>query len=388
MTLTGLAVRNLTRNRARVALTVVGVAIAVIAFLLLRTVMWAWGAGAAFGAKDRVVTRHKVTFVMSLPKRYVSEIRSAPHVRAATWADWFGGKDPKHDTEFFTTLAVDASTYFSVFDDMRVPSDALERFQGDRQGAIVGDVVARKLGWKIGDKITLESGLVSSPLQVTIDGVYLAAAKSVDRSTLVFHWDYMNDSLPPARRDVVGWVISRVDDPALAAGVGLAIDNRFEQFEPQTLSQDERSFNASFLGMFSAVFAAIDVISAVILVVMTLILGNTIAMGARERVGEYAVLRAIGFLPAHIVIWVVLESVAAGAAGGILGACVGWPFINLFVGRIVEETMGAFLPYFQLQLETAVLSVGLSAALGAAAAAIPAWRASTLRVVDAIRRIA
>src|SRR5579863_2906870 len=337
MTLTGLAVRNLTRNRARAALTVVGVAIAVIAFLLLRTVMWAWASGAAFGAKDRVVTRHKVTFVMSLPKRYVSEIRSAPHVRAATWADWFGGKDPKHDTEFFTTLAVDAGTYFSVFDDMRVPPDALEKFQGDRQGAIVGDVLARKLGWKIGDKVTLESGLVSAPLQVTIDGVYLAAAKSVDRSTLVFHWDYMNESLPPSRRDVVGWVVSRVDDPALAPSVGLALDNLFEQFEPQTLSQDERSFNASFLGMFSAVFAAIDVISAVILVVMTLILGNTIAMGARERVGEYAVLRAIGFLPAHIVTWVVVESVVAGAAGGILGACVGWPFINLFVGRIVEE---------------------------------------------------
>jgi putative ABC transport system permease protein len=378
----------LTRNRARAALTVIGVAIAVIAFLLLRTVMWAWASGAAFGAKDRVVTRHKVTFVMSLPKRYVSEIRSAPHVRAATWADWFGGKDPKHDTEFFTTLAVDAGTYFSVFDDMRVPADALEKFQGDRQGAIVGDVLARKLGWKIGDKVTLESGLVSAPLQVTIDGVYLAAAKSVDRSTLVFHWDYMNESLPPSRRDVVGWVVSRVDDPALAPSVGLALDNLFEQFEPQTLSQDERSFNASFLGMFSAVFAAIDVISAVILVVMTLILGNTIAMGARERMGEYAVLRAIGFLPAHIVAWVVVESVVAGAAGGILGACVAWPFINLFVGRIVEETMGALLPYFQIQPETVVLSVGLSATLGAVAAAIPAWHASTLRVVDAIRRIA
>jgi putative ABC transport system permease protein len=99
-------------------------------------------------------------------------------------------------------------------------------------------------------------------------------------------------------------------------------------------------------------------------------------------------LRAIGFLPAHIVTWVVVESVVAGAAGGILGACVGWPFINLFVGRIVEETMGALLPYFQIQPETAVLSVGLSAALGAVAAAIPAWHASTLRVVDAIRRIA
>jgi len=386
MTLTGLAVRNLTRNRFRLALTVLGVAVAVVAFLLLRTVMWAWFTGAAFGAKDRVVTRHKVTFVMSLPKHYVSEIRSAPHIRAATWADWFGGKDPRHDTEFFTTLAVDPSTYFAVFDDMQVPAEALERFQGDRQGAIVGDVLARKFGWKIGDKITLQSGLVAGDLQVTVDGIYVATAKSVDRSTLVFHWEYMNDSLPPARRDVVGWVISRVDDPARTSSIGLALDGLFEQHEPQTLSQDERSFNASFLGMFSAIFAAIDVISGVVLAVMTLVLGNTIAMGARERVGEYAVLRAIGFLPGHIVLWVVVESIAAGTAGGVLGACVGWPFINLFVGRMVQETMGAILPYFQLQPETALLSVGLSTALGAVAAAIPAWTASRLRVVDAIRR--
>jgi putative ABC transport system permease protein len=388
MTLAGLAVRNLSRNRFRAALTVLAVAIAIVAFLLLRTVLWAWTAAAQYAARDRVVTRHKVTFVMSLPKHYVDEVRLAPHVRAVTWADWFGGKDPKHDTEFFNTLAVDPATYFAVFDEMRVSPDELETFQHDREGAIVGDVLARKLGWRVGDTMTLRSGSAAGDLELRIDGIYTATAKSVDRSTLVFHWDYMNDSVPPIRRDTVGWIVSRIDDPSRAAEIGLQIDRLFDDRDTQTLSQDEHSFNASFLGMFSAVLKALDVISGVILLILTLVLGNTIAMGSRERTSEYGVLRAMGFRPGHIVFWVVSESLATGAIGGAVGAAIGWPFINLFVGRLVEETMGAFLPYFYLEARTAALGVAVAAILGAVAAAIPAWSASKLRVVDAVRRVA
>ncbi len=388
MTLAGLAVRNLARNRFRVALTVLAGAIAIVAFLLLRTVVWAWDAASEYAARDRVVTRHKVTFVMSLPRRYVDEVRRAPHVRSATWADWFGGKDPSHDSEFFNTLAVDPASYFAVFDEMHVESSALETFQHDRQGAIVGDVLARKLGWSVGDKITLRSGAVPGDLELHIDGIYKATARSVDRSTLIFHWEYMNDSVPAVRRDTVGWIVSRIDEPSRAAEVGLQIDKLFDDRDTQTFSQDEHSFNASMLGMFSAVLKTLDLISGVILVILTLVLGNTIAMGARERTGEYGVLRAIGFRPGHIVLWVVTESFATGALGGALGAALGWPFINLVIGRIVEETMGAYLPYFRLEPSTAALGVGVAAVLGAAAAAIPAWRASKLRVVDAVRRVA
>jgi putative ABC transport system permease protein len=388
MTLTGLAVRNLARNRFRVALTAVGVAIAIVAFLLLRTVIWAWASGAEFAAKDRVVTRHKVTFVMTLPKRYVEDVRSAPHIKAVTWANWFGAKDPKHDSEFFTTLAVDAASYFVVYDEMKVSPEELDTFKHDRQGAIVGDVIAKKLGWKVGDKVALQSGIYAGDWQFTIDAIYTATAKSVDRSTLVFHWDYMNDALPPARRDHVGWIISRVDDPSRVADIGVQLDRVFDDRDTQTLSQDERSFNTSFLAMFSAVLKAMDVVSAVILLIMTLVLGNTIAMGVRERTGEYGVLRAIGFRPGHVALWVVAESLVMASIGGALGVALAWPFINLVVGRIIEESMGSIFPYFRLEPDNMLLAMILSAALGAAAAAIPAWRASQLRVVDAVRRVA
>jgi putative ABC transport system permease protein len=388
MTLAGLAVRNLARNRFRVILTALGCALAIMAFLLLRTVVWAWGSGADFAAKDRVVTRHKVTFVMTLPKRYIEDVRNAPHIKAATWANWFGGKDPKHDTEFFSTLAVDVPTYFKVYDEMKVPPDQMDAFAHDRQGAVVGDVLAKKLGWKVGDRITLQSGIFPGDWQFNIDGIYDATAKSVDRSTLLFHWDYFNDGLPAAYKDNIGWITSRVDDPSHVADIGVGLDKTFDDRETQTLSQDERSFATSFMAMFSSVLRAMDLVAAVILVIMTLILGNTIAMGARERTGEYGVLRAIGFLPGHIALWVLAESFVVGAVGGVLGVAIAWPFINLFVGRVIEETMGNVFPYFRLVPENMILALALSGVLGAAAAVLPAWRASRLHVVDAVRRVA
>jgi len=388
VTLTGLAIRNLARNRFRVILTTAGVAIAIIAFLLLRTVSWSWGAAGEYSAKDRVVTRHKVTFVMSMPKRYVADVRGAPHVKLATWANWFGGKDPKHDHEFFGALAVDADTYFDVYTEMSVPREQLDTFHHDKQGAIVGDVLAKKLGWKVGDRIILQSGIYPGDWQFNVDGIYVATAKSVDRSTFVFHWDYLNDSLPPDRRDQVGWIVSRVDEPARSAEIGLGLDALFDSRETPTLSQDEHSFQTSFLAMFSSVLKAMDIVSAVILVIMMLILGNTIAMGTRERTGEYGVLRAIGFLPGHVVLWVVGESLATGILGGLVGAAIAWPLINLLLGRVIEENMGNVFPYFHLEPVVVALAVGLSALLGGAAAGIPAWNASRMHVVDAVRRIA
>ena len=388
MTLTGLALRNLGRNKFRVILTALGVAIAIVAFLLLRTVIWAWASAADWAAKDRVVTRHKVTFVMELPKRYVEDVRNAPHVKTVTWANWFGAKDPKHDREFFATLAVDPATYFLVFDEMKVPPDQMETFKHDKQGAIVGDVMARKMGWKVGDKIILQSGIYPGDWQMNIDGIYEASARSVDRSTFLFHWDYVNDSLPPERRDNVGWIVSRVDQPGHVADIGVGLDKLFEDRDTPTLSQDERSFNASFLAMFSAILKAMDVMSAVILVIMMLILGNTIAMGVRERTSEYGVLRAIGFLPRHITIWIVGESLALGLLGGLWGLLLAWPIINLGFSRFVEENMGGFFPYFRLETANMVLGMSLAALLGVGASMIPAWRASKIKVVDAVRRVA
>ncbi|MGA2449201.1 MAG: FtsX-like permease family protein [Polyangiaceae bacterium] len=388
MTLASLALRNVGRNRFRAVLTITAVAVSIVAFLLLRTVVWAWASGADWSAKDRIVTRHKVTFVIWLPKHYIDVVRQAPHIKTATWATWFGAKDPKHEHEFFTSLAVDPETYFEVYNEIDVAPEAFDTWKHDRQGAIVGDVLAKKLGWKVGDRITLQSGIFSGDWAFTVDGIYTARAKSVDRSTLLFSWSYLNDTLRDRQRDMIGWIVSRVDDPARTAEVGVALDKRFEDMDTPTLSQDEGTFQASFLAMFSAVLSALNIISGVILVIMTLIVGNTIAMGVRERTQEFGVLRAIGFMPGHIAAWIVAESMVMALVGGLAGVALALPFINLGVGRFIEENMGSMFPYFRLETGNVVVALVVSALLGIAAAGIPAYRASRIRVVDAVRRVA
>ncbi len=388
MTLPGLALRNLSRNKFRVVLTVMGVAIAVLTFVLLRTVVWAWTSAGEWAAKDRVVTRHKVTFVMTLPMRYYDDVKQAAHVKEATFANWFGGKDPNHDHEFFSTLAVDSKTFFDVYSEMAVPPDQLQAWQQDRKGAIVGDVLAKKLGWKVGDRIVLQSGIYSGDWQFDIVGLYTATAKSVDRSTFVFHWKYLNETLPDRSKDQVGWIVSRIETGGRPADVGVAIDKIFDERDIQTLSQDERSFNTSFLAAFSAILKAIDIISLVILVIMLLILGNTIAMGVRERTNEYGVLRAIGFLPKHIAMFIMFEAMILGVIGGVVGLIISYPVVEKGMGRWLEENMGQFFPYFRIDPAIAATAFLLAVVLAALAAIIPANQAARLKVVDALRRVA
>ncbi len=198
----------------------------------------------------------------------------------------------------------------------------------------------------------------------------------------------MNEQLPARLKDQVGWVVSRVADPARTAELGAAVDRRFDDRDIQTISMSERAFNASFLGMFSAILRAIDVVSFVILGIMMLILGNTIAMGVRERTREFGTLRAIGFSPGHIGLFVMGEAVFTGLLGGALGLGLGYLLVDRGVGRFVEENMGSFFPYFRVSAGTAATAFALALSTSALAGALPALGASRLKVVDSLRRIA
>lgn len=391
MTFASLAARNLLRNKARTLLTILGVAVAIVTFLLLRTVVSAWTGAAEFAAKDRVVTRHKVTFVMPLPRRYVETIRSQPDVKQATWANWFGGKSPNHEREFFATLAIDPATYFDVYDELTFVDGSREAFTEDKGGAVVGDVLARKFGWKVGDRVTLESGIYPNlpdrPWTFTVRALYSTTSRTADRSTFFFHWSYLNDAVPPVMRDSVGWVVSRTKDPSRTADIGVGIDKVFDVEDNQTLSQDEASFNTSFLAGFSVVLDAIDLVSLVILFIMMLVLGNTIAMGVRERTGEYGAMRAIGFLPKHIAGFVVIEATVLSALGGVVGLVLSVPVVEKGLGGWLEQNMGGMFPFFRIPPTMAIAALFLSLALGFFASVLPAWNASRIRVTEALRRV-
>ncbi len=387
MTLTGIAARNIGRNKLRTTLTVSVVAIATLFFILLRTVVWSWTSASEFSKKDRIATRHKVSFVMQLPKRYAEEIKQIPGVTAVCYANWFGAKDPKNETDFFATIATDPAALLNVYSEIKTPEAQKQAFLADRQGALVGDALAKKKGWKVGDRITLSGTIYPGDWSFNVAGIYTTTTTNVDRSTLWFHWDYMNESLPERRKDLVGWIVTNIADSSASGRISKEVDAKFDNRDLQTITMSEAALNQSFLGMFAAVLKAIDIVSIVITLIMALIVGNTIAMGVRERTNEYGVLRAIGFMPHHIVRFILAEGLVIGLLGGAVGVLLGYPIVNNGMGRVIEENMGNMFPQFRVQPQIALFAFGLAILLGLLAAILPARKASKLQVVEALRRV-
>jgi len=383
-----LAATNVLRNKGRSVLTVAGVFFAILVFLVLRTVLWSWNAAVEYAAQDRLAVRNKISFVVPLPKNYVDKIAAIPGVTAVSWMNWFGAKDPKNEQDFFASIAADPKTALKVYTEMKLPEDQLAAWQADKQGAVIGDMLAKKKGWKVGDKVTLTGTIFPGDWTFNIRGIYTATSKSLDRTQFLFQWDYLNDSMPDGpRKDQIGWLIVKVADPNKGTEVAHAIDAMFEDSDNQTLTQSELQLNRSFMAGFSVILTAMNVVSLVILGIMMLILGNTIAMGVRERTREYGVLRAVGFRPHHVIMFILGEAATIGIVGGGLALVLGVPFINQGFGRFIEENMGGIFPSFQVPTSTALIGFALAVGLGVLAALIPALRASRLSVIDSLRRV-
>lgn len=382
-----IAFRNLKRNKLRTFLTVLGAAVAILAFVALRTVLSAWTAAADFASKDRIASRHKVSFILPLPRKYAEEIGAVPGVKEVNYMSWFGAKDPKNPDAFFASMAVQTETFFTVWDEILVPQDQQMRWKEDKKGAIVGDVLAKKMNLKVGDRVTLLGAIYPGDWEFNISGIYTATRKSVDRSSFFFHWSYLNDSLPENRKDEIGWIASRIDEPGRSAEISAAIDRIFDEKDVQTATMSERAMNLSFMGFLSAILTALNVISLIILLIMTMMIGNTIAMGVRERTREYGVLQALGFRPGHIRMFVIGEALALGLVSGVVGLALSIPIVELGIGRLLEENMGSWFPYFRIQPETYAAALGFAALLAVSASLIPAIRAGRLSVTNALRRV-
>lgn len=379
--------KNLFRRRGRTILTGIAVAVAVLIFCTIRTAVVSWNAGADEAAQDRIATRHKVSITMQLPKRYIDDIRATHGVQAATWANWFGAKDPKERTPFFAGFAADHLTWFDVMTDMKVQPSELEAWKATPNGAILGDVIAKTLNVTVGDKLVITSDIYPGDWEFKVVGIYTPVRKTADRNSMVFRWDYLNnDPRADFSRDQIGWVLSRIVGSANSAEVSAAIDKTFDERDDQTTTMSERAFQLSFLGAFAAVLKAFDLVSLVILLIMTLILANTIAMSVRERTHEYGVLRAIGFPPATIFGFIVGEALLVAVIGGLLGLGLTVLLINFAVGPAMEANGGMF-PYFRTPLWVMATALGAAAVLGVISGLLPAIGASRRTITDALRRV-
>ena len=388
MNISTYARRNMFRRRGRTILTIIAVTLAVLIFCAIRTFIVAWNAGADEAAADRIATRHKVSITMQLPKHYIDDLREVPGVKAATWANWFAAKDPKERLPFFAGFAVDQNSWFDVEDDMQVSPEMLAAWKQTANGAILGDSLAKTFNLQVGSDVVITSDIYPGEWQFKVVGIYTPLRKTVDRNIFVFRWDFLNnDPRSVYSKEHLGWMVSRITDSAHSADISKQIDAKFDSQDDQTLTMSERAFALSFLGGFAAVLKAFNVVSLVILLIMTLILANTLAMSVRERTHEYGVLRAIGFPPGHILGFILGESLLVALAGGVLGVAIVWLLINHALGPAMEANMAGVFQHFFAPGWVLAVALGAAAVLGLVAGAVPAILASRLKITDALRRL-
>jgi putative ABC transport system permease protein len=382
VTLTGLALRNaFLRNKTRSVLTVLGTTVAALAFVFLRTVLAAWYASSEASAADRLVTRNAISITQFLPLSYRDRIANVDGVTKLTFSNWFGGvyKDKKN---FFAQFAIDAKSALDVFS-IRFVAGSKGDFLADRNSCIVGSNLAKRFGFKVGDVIPLSSEIFPGDWQFKVAGLVEGTDDASVGNTMYFHWQRLNEGLPDRIKNVVGVYTITVADAARSPEVARKVDAIFANSEYETHTETERSFRLQFIQGSSAILYALEAVSGVILLIMALILGNTLAMGLRERTPEIGAMRAIGFLPKHVRAISILEGALLGLVGGAIGLMLATPMLIVF-GKAMSGL--GFLTGIGFKPGTAVLTLGAAGLIGVVASALPAWNAGRLQVVEALRR--
>ncbi len=384
MELIKLILRNVFRHKLRSALTIVGVAVAMLAFGVLRTLVGAWYVGVEASSENRLVTRNKISLIYSMPVAYKTKILQVAGVTGIAYGIWYGGiyKDKKN---FFPQFAISGTDYLDLYPEFILSESAKESFGRERNAAIAGRRVAERFGWKIGDVIPLQGTIFPGNVELVLRGIYKGARKNVDETAFFFRWDYLNEMLRkvlPDRADKTGWYMIRIKDPDRSAEIAQEIDTLFESSLAETITETEKAFQLGFVAMTDAIVGAVNVISIVVIGIILIVLANTMAMTARERSSEYAVLKTLGFRPWFLFLLISGESVAIAMLGGIAGAALSFPG-----GRIFQAQLESFLPVFEIAPATLALIVGVSFLLGLLAALPPAMRVSRTGIAEGLRHL-
>jgi len=376
--------RNTIRHPLRAALTILGMAVAVLAFCLLRTVVAAWYAGVDASSPVRLVTRNAVSLMFPLPLAYLPKIQAVPGIARVAYAYWFEGIyiDKKN---FFPQFAASLPGYLDAYPEYLIPADQKLALVQDRRGAVAGRKLAARYGWRVGDAIVLKGTYFPGEYRLVLKGIYTGQFPNSDETQLFFHWDYLNETLKkiaPDMADKVGWYLVQIAQPDLAPSVSIKIDTAFKNSLAETLTETEAAFQMSFVEMTSAILVAIRVVSWVVIGVILGVLANTMAMNARERLGEYAALKTMGFKPHHLVSLIMGESLILSLVGGLLGLALSFPAVQVFPPEVTQ-----YFPGLEVSRETGLIGLSVALAVGVLAGIIPAWQATRVQIATALRKV-
>jgi putative ABC transport system permease protein len=383
MYLLKLIIRNALRHKLRTLLTVFGLLIAVLAYGLLHTVVDAWYAGAAAASNARLVTRNAISLVFPLPVSYENRIRGVEGVTMVARSNWFGGvyREPKN---FFAQFAV-SDNYLDLYPEFILPAQQRNDYERDRKGCLIGRQVASQFGFKIGDVIPIKGTIYPGTWEFVVRGILDGRDESTITRQLIFHWDYLNETIrktPGRKADQVGVYVLGIASPDEAAAISRNVDNVFRNSLAETLTETEQAFQLGFVAMSNQIIAAIQLVSYVVIVIIMAVMANAMAMSARERTVEYATLKALGFGPGFLALLMFGESVTIGVVGGGLGILATPPAASFF-----KQATGGVFPVFHVSRETMLLQAACALVVGSAAAIVPALQAARVKIVEGLRAI-
>ena len=374
---------NLFRKKVRLVLTIGSFAVALFLFTFLAVVKGAFSRGTELAGADRLIVINRSGLINTIPLAYRDKILAIHGVKAVTHNNWFGGvyQDEKN---FFPQFVIDPESQRQVMTEMKVPDDQWNNFLKDRQGAIVGAGLAKRFGWKIGDRIPLKNALYgpTKTWEFNLDGIYKNDHPGGDESQFWLQWKYFDENIPQQIKGAIGWYVLKLDSPDDSVRVAAAIDSGFANSATETKTETESAFQAGFAKQLGNIELLILTIGSVVFFTLLLVTGNTMAISVRERTGELAVLKAIGFSDRSVLFFVLAESLAVALVGGLIG--LGLAIVAI---PLVGALLNGLLP--PLLLSVAVLSFGLAFAVlvGGASGLLPGIGAMRLRVVDALRRV-
>jgi putative ABC transport system permease protein len=379
MTFAKLVVANLGRNKRRTILTMLSVAVAFFLFSALRTVITTLDAAQELGSEARLVTSHATGITFTLPQSYVQRLGAIDGVRRVSWSNWFGGyyQNPQ---DFFAQFAIDAESYLDIYPELQVAPEQRQAFLAERTAALVGAGLIERFGWRVGQTVALTGTIFPGSWEFTIRGVYTPTNPSFGDEAFYFHYDYLfertNQQITP------GWFLLQLADPDEAAAISSRIDDSFENSTAPTKTETERAFQAGFVTMWGNIGFLVRAIGTAVFFAILLIAANTMMMAARERVGEVAIMKTLGFKDGMLGSLVMLEAATISLVGGLLG--IGGAFM-MFRG---STPLDSFFPGFNVTTGTVAMGFAFALLLGAVSGAVPAIQSARLSVVEALRRVA
>ncbi|MBB6251170.1 ABC transporter permease [Nitrospirillum iridis] len=379
--------RNLFRRKLRTFLMMLAIFVAFVIYGVLGSINYAFEHGVDSVADNRLVVTNKITFIQPMPFAYVNKIAAVKGVKNVTYASWFGGyyQDPRNQ---IGTYAVDPESYMRVYrDDLRIDPEAHDTFIHDRTTMLVGEAVAKKYGWKAGDRIPLNSNIFTNKAdgshtwELTVAGIAYAAKEASNTNFILFQHENFNES-KTFGKDTVGWITLETDSATVNDKVAAAIDDLFANSTAETNTQSEKAFGKAFLAQLGNIALIITLVVGAAFATILMIVGNTMVMAVRERTKEIAVLKTLGFPSWRIWRQVLGESVLLALLGGVPGLAVA----ALLVTLLAKGVSGA-IPGLALTLPVTALGVGFMVLLGLITGFVPAWTALRLNIVTALGRL-